>query len=512
MAKGIDLLANSSERGSSSSRSGYNDLLLSQGSTVVPSGEAANTEDFSPTLLTADGGKTLVEESAPDGTSFSNGTQATASTSADSDLSAGPTLSQPDPVTGVPTLRLPPPTSQEASGLYLIGITDNLLETDGLPQARALQRLAELNIQPLNVYRHVGIAVARLTPQQAQDLKANSGVSFVEANQQVFLLDARAGQAQPTARPTKPGDGGSTTSQVLDWGVKEVWNGNGLTNWDPAAAKAWVIDSGVSTNTKDLVIDSRSTGFYSSGSSGASFQDADGHGTHVAGIIAAQNNTVGTVGVAAGAAVVALRVFFPGEATYDDRIIAAINYAVANKNVNQTNVNQTNVINMSLGRAGGLGTAYTNAISAAVSVGFQFAIAAGNEDSDVDNYSPASAGDLPGVFTVSAAGRYAPHPKRPGTYTATTDERYPLVMAHFSNYDNLGDPTDDVAYAAPGLLITSLGLNGELVQMSGTSMASPHMAGALLRGNYGTMPEESIAPFFTSYNGDAAPDPLVNLI
>ena len=426
-----------------------------------------------------------------------------------------------DTVTGIPTQRGKGQSRNDPSGKYLIGFSENFESTGRLPdQAKATEKLNNLGILNFKLYENVGIAVAKLTPKQIADLKSQDGITFVEPNREVTLADAETNSGiDPLAKGGKGGGGGGGGGSVtpeepptpvddfIDWGVKKVWNGKNPNDFTPSGKVAWVIDTGISSQTDDLNLDSRSTGFSQEGQNGLSSEDVDGHGTHVAGTIAAKDNGIGTVGVAPGANVVALRVFFPGEATYDDRVIAAIDYAIANKTSSDTNV-----INMSLGRAGSIdddeALPYKQAIQRALKEGFKIALAAGNDSDDADNYSPAGAGDLNGVFTVSAAGRYAPHPKRRGVFVATTDESYDLVMAHFSNYDD-GSDTDDVKYAAPGLLITSLGLNnGELVQMSGTSMASPHMAGALLWGTF--VDGESIAPFFSS-NGGALPDPLVLL-
>ena len=419
-----------------------------------------------------------------------------------------------DVITGLPQSGSGKSPAIDPSGRYLIGLKSDTTSGSRLPeQARALEHLNELGITGMQLYQHVGIAVARLTPQQVAALEADPAISFVEANREVTLLDtAQNAESTPTAKGGKGGredsSGGGDTSEPnewLDWGVRELWNGvNPPTA--PGGGVAWVIDSGSSSKTGDLNISELSTGFSSSGQAGESWEDADGHGTHVAGTIAALSNGKGTVGVAPGATVAALRVFFPGEATYDDRVIAAINYVIS-----KADPDKRNVINMSLGRSGAIATdgPYQQAIKAALGKNILFSIAAGNDNQDVDGFTPASAGDLEGVYTVSAAGRYAPHPKRPNAFVATTDTSYNLVMAHFSNYDD-GSDTDDVKYAAPGLLITSLGLNGETVQMSGTSMAAPHMAGALLWREKLT-PGPMVASWFTNYNGDAAPDPLVRL-
>jgi hypothetical protein len=119
----------------------------------------------------------------------------------------------------------------------------------------------------------------------------------------------------------------------------------------------------------------------------------------------------------------------------------------------------------------------------AASLGIRFAIAAGNSAADVDNYSPARAGDDPNVWTVSAVD---------SAYTTAT----------FSNYDKITstDLVDNVDIAAPGVNVLSYYKNGVLTNLSGTSMAAPHVAGALLTG--GVLKGDLVkAPT----NGDADP-------
>jgi Ca2+-binding RTX toxin-like protein len=92
-------------------------------------------------------------------------------------------------------------------------------------------------------------------------------------------------------------------------------------------------------------------------------------------------------------------------------------------------------------------------------------VAAGNSGVDADTASPATTGTHPNIYTVSAV-----------------DNAY--VMASWSNWDQVtdSDPTDSVDLAAPGVAVTSYYKNGVLTNLSGTSMAAPHVAGALLMG------------------------------
>jgi subtilisin family serine protease len=127
------------------------------------------------------------------------------------------------------------------------------------------------------------------------------------------------------------------------------------------------------------------------------------------------------------------------------------------------------VANMSLG-GGGYSQAEYDAIQGAVSVGVAFAVAAGNDSSDANNYSPAA---FDNVLTVSALADFDGSPRGHGSPTCRTDEDD--TLADFSNWGTAID------IAAPGVCILSTYPleQGEYATISGTSMASPHAAGAL---------------------------------
>ncbi|WP_413324006.1 S8 family serine peptidase [Synechococcus sp. MIT S9503] len=255
-------------------------------------------------------------------------------------------------------------------------------------------------------------------------------------------------------------NGTASSGEILPYGVKAVWAGQDISAQGNAGngTYAFVIDSGVLNTTGDLNINTAWSKSWINGES--AFSDGSGHGTHVAGTIAALANGIGVVGVAPGAEIISLKVFDSsgGGASYSS-IISAINHAVNVINSNGLDKSKT-VINMSLG--GGFSSGLDTAVKNAADQGIQFAIAAGNSGSDADYYSPASAGDHSNVYTVSAV-----------------DDQY--LMSSWSNWDDsIGG--DDVDVAAPGVNILSYYQGGDLAYLSGTSMAAPHVAGLLLMG------------------------------
>jgi subtilisin family serine protease len=279
-----------------------------------------------------------------------------------------------------------------------------------------------------------GDAAARLAAQNPQ-------IAYYEPDAIAFAF------------PKPPGAGGggggedpACAAQVTPWGIARVGgpvDGTGLT--------AWVIDTGIDLDHPDLNVDvNRSANFVWRGKD--SPDDGNGHGTHVAGTIAALDNHCDVVGVATGATVVAVRVLDnSGSGSYAG-VIAGVDYVAAN-------AAPGDVANMSLG--GPYSQALNDAVVGAAEGNIYFALAAGNSSADAKDYSPASA-DGANIYTVSAID--------------ASD-----AFAWFSNY---GNPPVDCA--APGVDVLSTKKGGGTTTYSGTSMAAPHVAGLLLFGAPGS--------------------------
>jgi subtilisin len=186
------------------------------------------------------------------------------------------------------------------------------------------------------------------------------------------------------------------------------------------------------------------------------------HGTHVAGTIGAIDNGIGVVGVAPGARIWAVKVLDSRGSGYTSGIVAGIDWVAANATIIE-------VANMSLGGSG-YNQAEYDAIQGAVNKGVAFAVSAGNSDADAKNYSPAG---FDNVLTVSALADFDGAPGGLGSPTCRTDQDD--TLADFSNWGSAVD------IAAPGVCILSTYPleRGEYGTISGTSMASPHVAGAL---------------------------------
>lgn len=188
--------------------------------------------------------------------------------------------------------------------------------------------------------------------------------------------------------------------------------------------------------------------------------DDNGHGSHVAGIIGAKDDGKGVVGVAPGARLWAVKVLNANGSGLMSDIIAGIDYVTKN-------ASQIEVANMSLG-CECTSTALSNAINNAVNAGVVITVAAGNSAKDSSTFSPANNSN---VITVSAIADFNGLPGGGAAATCRSD-----VDETFADFSNFGAPVD---IAAPGVCIYSTYKGGGYSTLSGTSMASPHVAGAV---------------------------------
>ncbi|MFZ0014126.1 MAG: S8 family serine peptidase [Acidimicrobiia bacterium] len=192
------------------------------------------------------------------------------------------------------------------------------------------------------------------------------------------------------------------------------------------------------------------------------FQDYHGHGTHVAGIAAALDNDIGSIGVAPGATLHSFKVLGADGTGTSGMILAGIDGVASKADVIE-------VANMSLGFQG-TSQAINDAIAAATDAGIVFVVAAGNDGTSADLFSPANA---PDALAVSALADFDGLPGGLGSATCRPDQDD--TLADFSNFG----PTVEIA--APGVCIFSTDLDDGYSIKSGTSMASPFVAGAIAR-------------------------------
>lgn len=307
----------------------------------------------------------------------------------------------------------------------------------GPERARDLaQKLsAEHGSAPRHVFVHAlkGFS-ATLPDAAAARIARNPNVQYYERNGIAKAI------GQPVSAQGKRSTVGSEPAQVVPAGVTRVGGPR-----DGTGRHAWVIDTGIDTGHPDL-----NTGPGANFAAGKNtVEDGNGHGTHVAGIIAAKNNGIDVVGVAANATVHPVRVLGNNGSGTIDGVVAGVDYVAGH-------AAPGDIANMSLGATGHFQSLHDVVFNTAAQ-GIRFAIAAGNETSDASNAEPAHVSQA-NIYTISAVD--------------AND-----VFASFSNF---GNPPID--FTAPGVSILSTSKGGGVINMSGTSMAAPHVAGLLLFG------------------------------
>ena len=229
-------------------------------------------------------------------------------------------------------------------------------------------------------------------------------------------------------------------AQTSPYGISMV-QANQFAQSDTAARKVCIIDTGFNLGHPDLPDSNNGvTGQGNNSAVGNWYNDGNGHGTHVAGTIAAYDNTQGVVGVYPGVNMHIVKIFNDnGDWTYASDIISAIT---------QCQNAGSDVVNMSLG-GGGSSTAERNAMQGFVDDGILLVAAAGNDGNSTKSY-PAS---YDAVMSVAAVDSNENH-------------------ASYSQYNNA------VEIAAPGSSVYSTYPTNTYATLSGTSMATPHVAGA----------------------------------
>ncbi len=230
-----------------------------------------------------------------------------------------------------------------------------------------------------------------------------------------------------------------------------------------------VIDTGVDSTHPDLNVvggvDCTGLGTYN---------DGFGHGTHVAGILGALDNNDGVVGVAPGVRIWSVRVLGDDGFGSWSNVICGIDWATATRSDADT-TNDIAVANMSLGSGGSDdgNCGLTNndpvhqAICNSVQRGVVYVAAAGNSNQDASGFMPAAYSE---VLTVSAMADSNGQPGGQGSVTSYGPDD---TLASLSNFGSVVD------IAAPGIDIFSTYRGGTFATMSGTSMATPHVTGAL---------------------------------
>jgi aqualysin 1 len=270
------------------------------------------------------------------------------------------------------------------------------------------------------VYTHALPGYAAVIPnERVAQLRADENVDYVELDGEMTAL----AQTLPSGIDTIDADVSSTRAGD---GAGDVGNVN-----------AYIIDTGIDTSHADLNVVGHVN--FASGPN----RDCNGHGTHVAGTVAAKDNAIDVVGVAPGAPLTGVKVLGCNGSGSTSRVIKGIDWVTANSS-------EPAIANMSLG--GGASAALDTAVRNSVASGVFYAVAAGNDGASACTESPARAGTTNGIVTVAA--------------TDAAD-----AEASWSNYGGCVD------LWAPGVGVLSTRNGGGTTTYSGTSMASPHVGG-----------------------------------
>jgi subtilisin len=335
-------------------------------------------------------------------------------------------------------------------------------------------------VSPVYIYTRALVGFAGpLTEGQRAELARDPQVRFVSADQSASLIaPMEGGQFQGFVVP-------EPIPQLVTWNMQRV----GVDVSPTAAvdgqdaeidADIGIIDTGIDLTHPELNVVG---GARFANGPGSDFSDCYGHGTHVAGIAAARDNGRGVVGVAPGARLWSLRVFQCGGVTFWSDVAAALDWSL-------DPAHKMDVVNLSLGGGGrddGSCATTTHvlhmAICRTVAAGVTVVVAAGNNARDASLDIPAAYDE---VITVSA--------------TDSTD-----ALTSFSNFGA------DVDLAAPGRRILATYIDGQYVRLSGTSMASPHVAGAaallIASSSRKLSPEQVKQTLIRNAKGTATRDP-----
>ena len=307
--------------------------------------------------------------------------------------------------------------SQDPRNPYIVVLEDGV----DAPAALASKHAKKHGLSVGYIYSHVLKGYSAEVPtDQIDELSAAPGVDYVEPDSTMTV-----------------------SAQTLPWGIDRIdvdlsstlaGDGSGAVT----KVNVYIIDTGIDTGHSDLNV-VRHVSFAGKN------RDCHGHGTHVAGTVAARDNGIDVVGVVPGAPLTGVKVLGCSGSGTTSGVIAGVDWVTAN-------AQKPAIANMSLG--GGASTALDDAVRRSAASGVFYALAAGNEGADACTRSPAraGAGTSNGIVTTAA------------TDTANAE----------TSWSNFGACVD---VWAPGSSILSTRRNGGTTTMSGTSMASPHAGG-----------------------------------
>ena len=326
-------------------------------------------------------------------------------------------------------------TGEKVPNQYIVVLKDDdILSSTNSPAIEAMKQGAGLR----HIFDHSlhGFAMKVPNDKVLQAVMKIPEVDYVQPDIKVTAFV----QSLPTGIDRADGDLSSTKSG----------DGSGVVDVDIG-----LMDTGIDLNHPDLNVYIQ-VSFISGTSSG---NDDNGHGTAVAGVAAAKDNSQGVVGVAPGARLWAIKVLDSNGIGFMSDLIEGIDYVTQH-------AKEIEVVNLSFG-GDGSSDAFHTAISKSVSAGVTYVVAAGNDAKDASSVIPASFSEVIAVSAiVDTDGKCGA--KSSISTTAGKDDTF----ASFSNYGSVID------IAAPGVLIKTTTKGDSYSSFTGTSAATPHVAGA----------------------------------
>jgi subtilisin len=345
---------------------------------------------------------------------------------------------------------------------YIIYLQDNKEESNSIdPVEFYNSELKDTGTELLYVYYNVvkGLAIKIPNEKVLEQLKNNPLVAYMGNDRKISaFIDT------------------PIENQIIPANVDRVEDGESVNNINPnfVDADIAILDTGIDLDHADLNVFHEIS--FIPGTINA--DDDHGHGTHLAGVAAAKDNSFGIVGIAPGARLWAIKVLESSGMGEISTLIKGLDY------INQ-HQNQVDVAVLSLGcecESGALDIAINNSIKAGITI----VVAAGNEGKDAGTFTPAN---NPEVITVSAI---ADTDGKCGGNGPPTPYGADDMLASFSNYGNVVD------ISAPGVDIYSTFKSNSYTKLTGTSMAAPHVAGA--------------AALYISLHPEASPNDVKNYL
>lgn len=334
---------------------------------------------------------------------------------------------------GLAPMMAKQPGGKYIDGAYIVVLNDDVNETEVDRESDRICKLRNAKKNRSFKYALKGFSV-NLSAVEIEEVRKDPRVKYIEQDQIVTVV---------------------TTQSPATWGLDRLdqpalpLNGSYTYEKNGSTVDAYIFDTGIKLDHAEFT--GRLLTGYNSVTIGASPNDGNGHGTHVAGTVGGTK-----YGVAKGIKLIAVKVLGDNGSGSNSGVIAGVDWAVGHHVVDKPAVG-----NMSLG--GGASQASDDAVRRAISDGIVMCVAAGNSNVDAINSSPAR---TPEAITVGS--------------TTSSDAR-----SSFSNYGSVVD------IFAPGSSITSAWFtsNTAINTISGTSMACPHVAGVAalyLENNLGT--------------------------